>query len=135
MTKEELRAVVDSDNGPGFSSNINLNGYIFSKNGSFIVLELRNIEDIRICHIKYIHTENESDFISVMVYAANFMMGNNVRFIYYKEKEREGTQKRLAFFKSLLFRQEVLEKPKWKYRFECNRCHDGCDCYVYSLYK
>ena len=135
MTKEQMRRIIDEDNGPGFSSNINLNGYVFKKNGSFIVFQFRNIEDVKVCHIKYLHYENEKDLMTILVYCCNFWMGNNVQFIFYKEKG--GRAKSLvSYLKDLNFREEILSKYNWKWKFRCNHCgNEKCTCLVHSMYK
>lgn len=135
MTKDEIRSVIDEDNGVGFSSNINLNGYVFTKNGSFVVFELKNIDEVRVCHIKYIHFKNDKDLTTVMVYCCNFWMGNHVQFIFYKEKDGR-THSAVDYLKSLNFREEFLHDQNWKWRFKCVRCKsDKCTCIVHSMYK
>ena len=134
ITKDEIRRIIDSENGEGYSNNINLNGYVFTKNGSFLIFEFKNIEDVRICHIKYIYFKNKKDLITIMVNCCNFWMGNQVQFIFYKEKQKNVSAVR--FLRSLNFRVEVISRPKWKYNFKCKK-HKGvkCTCPVYSLYK
>ena len=139
MTKEEIREIIDSENGKDFSFNINLNGYVFTKNGSFIVFEFKNVEGIKICHIKYIHFNNEKDLITILSNCCNFWMGNGIRFIFYKEKERD-TNSPIEILESLNFRKDIIDKHLWKYEFDCNRCHNlnkhkKCECRVFNLYK
>lgn len=134
MTKEEIRKIIDEENGPNFSLNINLNGYVFTKNGSFIVFELKNIEGVQICHIKYIYFKNKKDLTNIMVYCCNFWMGNKIQFIFFKEKEKENSA--VKFLEELNFRVEKIEKPIWKYNFECNKHKDQkCTCPVFYCYK
>jgi hypothetical protein len=135
MTKDQIREVVDADNGPGFSSNLNLNGYVFTKNGSFMVFEFKNIDDVKVCHIKYIHYSNERDLTTILVHCCNFWMGNHVQFIFYKEKD--GREKSaVQYLKNLNFREEILRDHKWKWRFKCLKCQsEKCLCLVHSMYK
>lgn len=135
ITKDDIRAIIDKENGKGYSNNINLNGYIFTKNGSFIVFEFKNIDDVKICHIKYIYFRNVKDLITIMVNCCNFWMGNHIQFIFFKEKKKDVSA--IKFLESLNFRMEVISRPKWKYKFKCNHkgCENNCKCVVYSLYK
>lgn len=135
MTKDEIRKVINDANGRGFANNINLNGYVFQKNGSFIIFELKNVEDVRVCHIKYIHFRTEKDLINILVCCCNFWMGNNVQFIFYKEKERKQNSA-VAYLRSLNFRDEIIRDYKWKWKFNCTNCeHELCICNVHSMYK
>lgn len=135
MTKEQMREIIDQENGAGFSSNINLNGYVFKKNGSFIIFQFREIEGVKVCHIKYVHYKNKKDLTTIMVYCCNFWMGNNIQFIFYKEKggKDKGT---VEYLKSLNFREEILSEYNWKWRFRCGYCkNESCTCLVHSMYK
>lgn len=136
MTREQIREIIDKENGVGFSDNINLNGYTFTKNGSFIVFELKHLEDVKICHIKYIHFNNEKDLTTIMVNCCNFWMGNKVQFIYYKEKEREFNSA-VDFLEKLNFRTERIDRPTWRWPFTCRVLthKEECTCPVFSLYK
>lgn len=134
LTKDDIRQIIDSENGEGYSYNINLNGYTFTKNGSFIVFEFKWVEDVKICHIKYIYFKNVKDLVTIMVNCCNFWMGNRVQFIFYKEKEKAVSA--IKFLENLNFRVEVIDSPKWKYKFHCKKHKDGnCTCAVFSLYK
>ena len=134
MTKEDIRKVIDEENGTGFSNNFNLNGYVFQKNGSFIVFELKLIEDVKVCHIKYIHFKNEKDLTTILVYCCNFWMGNKVQFIFFKEKARKnGAYKYLC---DLGFRDDVKNNVSWKWRFNCKDCEQKiCICSVHNMFK
>ena len=133
VTKEYIRDIIDKENGTGYSNNINLNGYIFTKNGSFIVFEFKYIDDIKVCHIKYIYFKNQKDFITIMTNCCNFWMGNKVQFIFYKEKQKDNSP--VPFLESLNFRKEVIDYPKYKWRFKCVKHGYKCVCPVYSLFK
>ena len=135
MTRDEIRKIIDKENGPGFSLNINLNGYTFTKNGSFIVFELKNIEDVKICQIKYIYFKNEKDLITILVNCCNFWMGNEVQFIFFKEKKKHGNSA-IKMLQELNFRTDIIYDHKWKYDFNCIDCgNDGCKCEMFYLYK
>lgn len=133
MTKTLIRQIIDEENGAGYSSNINLQGYTFTKNGSFITFEFKYIESVKICHIKYIYFKTEKDLRTLMVNCCNFWMGNKVQFIFYKEKAKKKTA--IPFLKNLNFRIERVDKPMWKYKFNCNVDAWPCKCPLYRLYK
>lgn len=93
LTKRDILKVIDDENGIGYSSNININGYTFTKNESFLIFEFKLIEDVKICHIKYIYAKNKKDLITIMVNCCNFWMGNKVQFIFFKEKQKKNSSK------------------------------------------
>lgn len=134
MTKLELISKINEEDGENYALNVNLNGYTFFKNGSFIIFEFKSLEDVQICHIKYIYFKNKKDLMTILVNCCNFWMGNKVQFIFYKEKSnRENSA--VKFLKDLKFRVDIISNPKWKYRFKCKTCQKPCECSVYSLYK
>lgn len=133
VTKDQIRSIIDLENGKGYNPNVNINGYTFTKNGSFITFEFKYVEDVKICHIKYIYFENIKDLTTIMVNCCNFWMGNKVQFIFYKEKKKENSA--IKFLENLNFRVEVIDRPKWKFPFKCLTHEDECLCAVYSLYK
>lgn len=137
LTKEEIQKIIDSENGNGYHKNISLKGYTFTRNKSFIIFEFKNVEDLKICHVKYIYFTNDKDLMNIMVNCCNFWMGNKVQFIYYKEKDRESSNKIKEFLKSLNFRIETIDRPNWKWKFECikEECKTNCKCPVWSFYK
>lgn len=135
MTKSQIREAIDKENGKGYSLNLNLNGYVFTKNNSFIIFEFKILEDIKICHIKYIHYENKKDFTTILVNCCNFWMGNKVEFIFYKEKMRD-MNSAVEYLKELNFRSNILENNNYKYQFTCNKCGSTkCSCNIFNLYK
>lgn len=134
LTKNQIKAIIDAENGEGYSNNINLNGYTFIREDSFIVFELKTIDGVKICHIKYISYANEVDLITLMVHCCNFWMGNKVQFIFYKEKEKCHSARK--FLENLNFRVEELEEQHWKFDFRCNKEKDHhCKCPVFQFYK
>ena len=136
MTKDEIRRVIDKENGKNYSLNLDLNGYTFKKNNSFVLFELRYVEDIKICIIKYIHFEKMKDLINILVTCCNFWLGNEVQFLYYQEKERRKNSP-IDFLRQLNFKVELVENPSWNYKFECVNCNpnDQCHCRLYKLFK
>lgn len=134
MTKDEIRAAIDSENGEGYSANLNLNGYIFTRKNSFIVFEIKILEEIRICHIKYIYFDNVQDLITIMVHSCNFWQGNKIQFLFFKEKHKNVSA--IKFLENLNFRKESVEHTNWNNPFHCKvEGTDNCDCTVYTLYK
>lgn len=137
MDINKIRETIDRENGNGYSKNINLKGYVFTRNDSFIVFELKNIEDVRVCHIKYIYFNNAQDLKTIIVNCANFWMGYKVQFLFLKEKEKLVSA--IDFLESLNFRKESAICRNWKHDFECldsqGNVKENCDCIVHSLYK
>lgn len=134
FTNDKLREIIDQENGEYFSLNIGLNGYIFSKNGSFIIFDIKNIENIQTCHIKYIYFDSIKSLRVLLTYSANFWMGNKVQFIFYKEKEKK--QSAIKYLKQLGFLVKTISGGyKWKYKFACNKHGTNCTCNVYHLIK
>jgi hypothetical protein len=139
LTEEEKVRAIDDENGVGFSKNINMRGYTFTKNGSFITFEFKEFkesedtEGITCCSIKYIYWKNVNDLFTVLASCCNFWMGNRVKFIYYKEKRKENSI--IDVLHDLGFKKESIS-VNWKYPFRCRQCHSTrCNCWVYSLYK
>ena len=137
MDINKIKYIIDKENGKGYSDNINLKGYIFTRNNSFIVFELKNIEDVRVCHIKYIYFDNTKDLKTIIVNCANFWMGYKIQFLFFKEKEKKISA--VKFLESLNFRKDVVRNNNWKHDFECNVCGEKhlekCECALYKLYK
>lgn len=137
MDINKIKYIIDRENGKGYSNLINLKGYVFTRNNSFIVFELKNIEDVRVCHIKYIYFDNIKDLKTIIVNCANFWMGYKVQFLFLKEKRKPVSA--IRFLESLNFRKEVVRNNTWNHDFECNICNaqdkDHCECVLYKLYK
>lgn len=136
LTKRDIISIIDHENGIGYSNNINVNGYTFTKNESFIIFEFKLIEDVKICHIKYIYIKNKKDLITIMVNCCNFWMGNRVQFIFFKEKQK--TKSAIKFLEELNFRVEIIDRPKWKFSFDCKNHenkNEECKCVVLNLCK
>ena len=135
MTKDEIRAIVEADNGKGFANNINLNGYTFIRGNSFMIFEFKVVDGVKLCHIKYIHYESEKELTSLFTYACNFWMGNDIQFIFYREKDRQSNSP-VAFMRELNFREDIIRGYRWKWKFQCENCKkETCDCVVHCLYK
>ncbi len=136
LTKKDILKIIDKENGIGYSNNINLNGYTFTKNESFIIFEFKLIEDVKICHIKYIYFKDQKDLITIMVNCCNFWMGNRVQFIFFREKQKKTSA--IKFLEKLNFRIEVIDRPKWKFSFKCvnhKNKDEECKCAVLNLCK
>ena len=78
LNKEQIVSIIDKENGVNFSYNISVNGYIFKKNGSFMIFEMKEIQNVYVAHIKYIHISNKrsalKDIRTIFAYACNFWM-------------------------------------------------------------
>lgn len=135
MDKVEVKQLIDSEQGEGFSENIALNGYIFYKNKSFIAFKINRIDDITVSNIKYIYSDNKNDLVSIIAYACNFWLGLDIKFIYYKEKRKAPYV--IKTMESLGFRiVDSRINQNWKSDFVCNKCksHD-CNCSTVEAYS
>ena len=135
ITKEKMKDLIDSENGKGFSKNIDLSGYSFFKNNSFISFRITKVQGVNIVHIKYFYAENKEELISILAYASNFWMGYNIKFIYYKEKKKKPYVTKI--FKNLGFKvNEDPELPDWKHSFECSiHGKEKCNCSIIEVYN
>ena len=133
MNKKNMMKLIDSENGKDFSQNIKLDGYNFCKNKSFISFKVSKIEGINIVNIRYFYSDNRKDMTSVLAYACNFFIGLNIKFIYYKEKEKAKyitkALKNLGF--KIVFSDYSI---KWEYNFECIRGEFPCNCKEIEAY-
>ena len=133
MTLDEVREIIDEENGTGFSENFNLKGcYILHRNDSFIAFKVVRIEGIKTCVIKYIHYNSPRDLISVLAYSANFWIGNKIDILIYFQKARETSP--IKVLEHLGFVKSKTEDFKFK-SFDCNKDGVDCKCTVWKLFK
>ena len=128
MNKELMMKLIDSENGEGFSKNIDIGGYNFFKNNTFISFRISNVDGISVANIKYIYSDNTKDLISVLAYAANFWIGMKIKFIYYKEKEKANYA--INELSKLGFTiVKDIKSEGWKYNnFICKKDGNPCSC-------
>ena len=137
MNKALMKDLIDSENGEGFSKNIDLNGYNFYKNNTFISFKIFKVEDIPITNIKYIYSENKKDLLTVLTYCINFWMAMKIKFIYYKEKEK-GKDKKYVIeeLEKLGFTIITSDiKTAWKYNFKCKKGENPCKCNIIEAFS
>ena len=134
MNKTRMRELIDAENGAGFSNNVNLDGYNFFKNNTFISFKISKINGIPLVNIKYIYSESKKDLINVLAYCCNYWYGSKVKFVYYKEKDKKPYA--IKLLRSMGFTVLVGEyKKEWPVKFECNRCNKSkCECYINEAY-
>lgn len=129
MNKERMSSFIDKESGIGFSENINLEGYNFHKNNSFISFKIMKMENINIVNIKYFYSDSTEDFKAILAYACNFWMGMRVKLIYYREKEKSpyvvNTLRRLGF----KIVDDKIAAKKYDHPFQCSKCGTSeCKC-------
>ena len=83
--KDELRKLIDDENGPKFSKNIDLDGWIFYRRDSFISFKIVNVNDVNTVVIQYIYIVNKNDLIKLLSQCINFWTSNDAKFIYFLE--------------------------------------------------
>lgn len=133
ITLDYIRERIDFENGDGFHRNINTKEYVFTKNRSFILFNMRNIDGVVVCIINYIYYENYKDLLTIMAFAANFWMGNKVRFLSFAEKAKKISA--IKFLKALGFKEDQENHPDWQYPFDCVKHGANCTCIKYMMYK
>lgn len=87
--KDELRKLIDDENGPKFSRNIDLDGWIFYRRDSFISFKIVNVNNINTVVIQYIYIVNKNDLIKLLSQCINFWTSNDAKFIYFLEHARD----------------------------------------------
>lgn len=113
--KTEIRSLIDHEHGRDFSRNINLKGYVFHLQKSFIAFHFETVDGVTIAVIDYIFLTNKKSLVKLLGFTVDFWLGNKVRFIYYKEHERKANYVEV-YFKALGF--ETVRENKdgvWKY--------------------
>lgn len=117
MNKERMKELIDSENGEGFSENVDLSGYNFYSGDSFVSFKIQRIDDVTAVIIKYIYSDTYSELTSILSYASNFWLGNNAKIIYYQEREKHPYVK--DKLEELGFEVRVLElNKKYKHDFK-----------------
>lgn len=141
MDKAEMREYIDKEQGEGFQKNIDISGYNFFKNKSFISFKMHQIDGFLTVNIKYIYAENLSDFLNILAYCINFWTGMKVKFIYYKEKQKIENKEIIKQLRSLGFREELNSPEQYRFKYICSKCckdskveKDLCECKTLELY-
>ena len=116
--KLEIKKLIDEENGPGFSKNIDLSGYTFYRGHSFISFKIAKVNNVETVVIKYIYITNKKDLVKLLSFCVNFWSGNAVKFIYFLEHAREANYCK-NYLTTLGFNIVEEERPGvWKYDFK-----------------
>lgn len=126
--------LIDKENGEGFHKNIDLSGYNFFKGNSFISFKISKVEGVNIANIRYIYSDKKEDLLKVLAYCCNFWVGNKVKFIYYKEKDK--AKYATKALNNLGFKiVDDVNNIQWKHSFNCNIHNNGeCNCKINEAY-
>lgn len=123
-----MSKLIDSEGGEGFSRNIDIGGYNFFKNNTFISFRISKVDNISVANIKYIYSTNKKDLLSVLAYCVNFWSGMKVKFIYYKEKEKDNYAiNELSKLGFTIIKD--IHSEGWRYNgFNCTVDGNPCNC-------
>lgn len=111
-----MKELIDSENGVGFSENVDLSGYNFFKNDSFVSFKIRKIDGVNVVIVKYIYSDKYKDLLSILSFCSNFWIGKNAKIIYYQEREKHPYV--VSKLEELGFEIRKYEtKKKYKYEF------------------
>lgn len=115
--KAHMCKIIDSENGEGFHKNVDLSGYTFYKDESFISFKIMSVEGVKIVYIKYIYATSREALVSLMAYCVNFWAGNQIKFIYYLEHKRKSAYS-MKFLSKLGFKIVEEKRPGiWKHDY------------------
>ena len=126
---------INKEQGEGFSRNIpEKNVQFFYCNKSFCAFKILRVENVNTCYIYYMYCDKEKDFKTAYYAMINYCLGNNVKFIYYSEKEKDDFYP--EFLQNLGYNMDVVKKryPKDFICARCGRDHNGCICNTNNLY-
>lgn len=120
MNKTEIRQIIDAENYKGYSKLVDLNGYIFFHEESFIAFKFQKLmvngELQKIARVNYIKYKNPRHFITLMAYFCNFCLGNNIKFIHMYELDRANASRNLMASIGFYNRESQNKKiPAMKY--------------------
>lgn len=116
MNDSKTKKLIDSENGIGFSNNVNIKGYKFIKHNSFIIFEMKVIDNVRVAHVKYLFFDNTKDLLTLFATACKFWMGNKIEFFVFKEHHKLASAKDL--FLEFGFTERVQENVNWPYDYK-----------------
>lgn len=135
MDKLTMQKLIDHESGEGFHKNIDLSGYNFYKNNSFISFKIIKIDGMPVANINYIYSDNKNDFCNLMAYCFNFWVGSGIKFVYYKEKVKNKpyTKKTFEVF-DFTIDDEGLKPGSWVYDFDCVNGEKPCVCKILEAF-
>lgn len=127
---------IDSEEGENFHLNIPEKGVQFFHSGySFVAFKIIKIEGVNTCYIYYMFCDDESSFKKCYYAMINYCLGNNIKFIFYSEKEKK---KKFCydFLKDLGYNSEDVKRV-YKKNFTCKKCRgdrNTCTCNTTNFY-
>lgn len=127
---------IDSEEGENFHLNIPEKGVQFFHSGySFCAFKIIRIEGINTCYIYYMFENDEASFKRCYYAMINYCLGNNVKFIFYSEKEKDNN-----FYSDFLskagFNKDGIKRLYQK-DFKCKKCKGNritCTCKTNNFY-
>ena len=114
----ELQKLIDGENGKNFNKNIDLSGWTFYRDASFISFKLVEISHVQTAVVQYIYITNKNDLVKLLAQVIKFFQGNDVKYIYFLEHAREANYCK-KYLSLLGFKIVEEERPGvWKYNFK-----------------
>lgn len=131
VKKVELKKLIDDENGPDFSQNIDLNGWIFYRKSSFISFKIADVSGVQTVVIQYIYLTNKKDLVKLLSQCINFWTSQDVKFVYFLEHMREANY--CEKYLSLLGFNIITENRPgvWKYKYKSTNGFDEDDIREY----
>lgn len=126
---------IDHEQGEGFHKNIPEKGlqFFYSKY-SFCLFKLIKVEGINTCYVYYMFADDEESFKSCYYAMINYCLGNNVKFIFYSEKQKNTFYK--DFMIDLGYNFDEIYKI-YAHDFICSKCKGNrltCKCKTNNFY-
>lgn len=116
--RSEFKKFIDFEHGDKFNKNININGYIFYRDKSFISINIKKVQNVNVCCITYMYILNKKDFIKLFSVLSKFLAGHDVKFIYYIEHRRPANYDE-KYLELIGFNIEKSERDNvWSHSFE-----------------
>lgn len=126
---------IDNEQGENFHNNIpEKNVQFFYSGYSFCLFKIMKIEGVHVCYIYYMFADDKKSFKNCYYGMINYCLGNNVKFIYYSEKEKNHFYG--DFLTDLGFNHNKTNKRYLK-DFKCKKCGGNkktCTCKTNNFY-
>jgi len=127
---------IDSEEGENFHLNIPEKNIQFFHNGySFCAFKIMKIEGVNTCYVYYMYKDDEDSFKKCYYGMINYCLGNNVKFIFYSEKEKK-TNFYFDFLSDLGYNSEKIQR-RYAKNFKCKKCggdNASCTCNTINYY-
>ena len=136
ITKQEMKDIIDIENGDGFHRNVDLNGFNFIKNRTFSCFKIYRLMNVNSVIISYIHMESKAELMSLLAYSTNFWMGKRVKFIYFMQKENSYSKELFSELRKLGFKVMTRDHlpDDFKYSYDCLEDSFECECQIYEAH-